>query len=327
MLILVLLAAVTFAALVAARFRAESDGARRIAVNGATIANTSAGPIQYAERGNGTPLLSIHGAGGGWDQGLANVESLLDDGYRVIAPSRFGYLGTPAPPDASAASQADAHAALLSALKVRRAVVVGISAGAQSAVELAIRHPDRVAALILMVPGTYSPSSPVAVDHSRGSQFVFRLVNVGADFFWWAAEKIAPSVLVRFIGVPPQLFARSSKMERDRVMRVVHSVQPLSLRFRGINLDSVPHLHPAPLDRVTAPTLLVSARDDLFNTAPAAEFAARFIPCAKLIIFDTGGHLLLGRQGELATAVRDFLTSVTAPQRSATDAACKAPAA
>lgn len=311
MLFVTLSGVIALAIWVAVLFRIELDRVRRATLDEAVIVKTAAGPIEYAERGEGIPLLSIHGAGGGFDQGLANVEDLLDEGYRIIAPSRFGYLRTPAPPGASPTTQADAHAALLSALQVRLAVVVGISAGARSAMELAIRHPELVSALILIVPGTYSPTSPVAVDRSRSSRLVFWLVNVGADFFWWAVEKIAPSILVRFTGVSPKLFKHSSQAERDRVMRVVRSIEPLSLRFRGINLDSAPRLHPLPLAKITAPTLIISTRDDLFNTAPAAEFAARSIPGVKLIIFETGGHLLMGRQGEVAATLRGFLDALT----------------
>ncbi|TIT59554.1 MAG: alpha/beta hydrolase, partial [Mesorhizobium sp.] len=108
--------------------------------------------------GVGTPLLSIHGAGGGFDQGLANAANFVGEGFRIIAPSRFGYLRTPVPQDTSPAAQADAHAALLSKLNVPKAVVVGVSAGARSAVELVLRHPDKVTALILIVPGLYSPN-------------------------------------------------------------------------------------------------------------------------------------------------------------------------
>ncbi len=194
------LAASGLAGLVFWRYKMELDRARRDARRGALIANTAAGPIEYAKRGAGIPLLSIHGAGGGYDQGLANAADLMGEGFQVIAPSRFGYLGTPVPRDASPAAQADAHAALLSELNVAKAVVLGIFAGARSAVELAIRHPDRVLALILIVPGTYSPTSPVSVEGSRGSALVFWLVNAGADFVWWAAEKIGPTVGADHVG-------------------------------------------------------------------------------------------------------------------------------
>jgi len=41
---------------------------------------------------------------------------------------------------------------------------------------------------------------------------------------------------------------------------------------------------------------------------PAAEFAARKIPRAKLVVYDTGGHLMVGRGREVRAAVRNFLS-------------------
>ncbi|MEL1263965.1 alpha/beta hydrolase [Pseudoxanthomonas putridarboris] len=306
MLSIVFVTLALVAALVFVAYRSDMRRAQA-AAEGAPVAVTVAGPIEYAEAGQGMPVLSIHGAGGGWDQGLANVAGVFGAEFRVIAPSRFGYLGTPLPPDASVAVQADAHAALLSALAVDRAVVVGVSAGARSALELALRHPDKVSALILIVPGTYAPDSPVAIEDSRGSALAFRLVNAGADFTWWAAEKIAPSMLVRFLGVEPALLDMATPAEREAVLGIVRSVQPLSRRVAGINLDSVPDAARPPLERIAAPTLVVTARDDLFNTLPAAEFAAETIPGAELIVYDTGGHLLVGHGEDLRRVVHDFL--------------------
>ncbi|MDG4880410.1 alpha/beta hydrolase [Mesorhizobium sp. WSM4884] len=274
---------------------------------GSLVATLDIGPIEYADSGAGIPLLSIHGAGGGFDQGTALAADLVGGGFRVIAPSRFGYLRTPVPRDPSPAAQGDAHAALLSKLNVPKVVVVGVSAGARSAVELALRHPDKVAALILIVPALHSPTSPVAVNVSFGNRFAFWAVSVGGDFAWWAAETIAPSILIRFLGVRPALVAAAPEAERARVMSFVRSVEPLSLRFPGINIDSAPELHELPLAEITAPTIIVSARDDLFNTLPSAEFAAARIPGAKLVVYDTGGHLLVGREQEVRKAVRAFL--------------------
>jgi pimeloyl-ACP methyl ester carboxylesterase len=94
-------------------------------------------------------------------------------------------------------------------------------------------------------------------------------------------------------------------------MSFVRSVEPLSLRFPGINIDSAPELHEMPLGQITAPTMIISARDDLFNTLPAAEFAAGKIPGAKLVVYDTGGHLLVGRAQQVRTAVRMFLAGAS----------------
>ncbi|MBN9259119.1 MAG: alpha/beta hydrolase [Mesorhizobium sp. 65-26] len=288
-------------------YRNELGRLRDAVSRGSLVANLDIGPIEYADSGVGIPLLSIHGAGGGFDQGLALAADLVGEGFRVIAPSRFGYLRTPVPRDPSPAAQGDAHAALLSKLNVPKAVVVGVSAGARSAVELTLRHPDKVAALILIVPALYPPTSPVAIDVSRGNKFAFWAVNVGGDFAWWAAENVAPSILIRFVGVRPALVAAAPDAERDRVMSFVRSVEPLSLRFSGINIDSAPELDRLPLDEITAPTMIISARDDLFNTLPSAKFTAARIPGAKLVVYDTGGHLLVGRTQEVRTAVRAFL--------------------
>lgn len=289
------------------RYRTSLARARAAVSSRSDVITTAAGPIECAVAGAGPLLLSIHGAGGGFDLGLANAADLVGGGFRIIAPSRFGYLRTPVPRDTSPAAQADAHAALLSALGVQSAIVLGVSAGTRSAVELALRRPDLVTALVLIVPATYCPSSPVAVDRSRGGALILWLVNAGADFFWWTAEKLAPSVLVRFVGVPPALMAGASREERDGVMTLIRNVKPLSLRFAGINIDSAPDLHDLPLERIAAPTLIVSAQDDGFNTAPAARYAAGRIPGAKLIVFDTGGHLLVGHGPEVRAKVRAFL--------------------
>ncbi len=295
----------------------ELGRAREAAKKGSLVIETSAGPIEYAERGSGILLLSIHGAGGGFDPGLANASEFLGDSFRVIAPSRFGYLRTPVPQDHSPAAQADAHAALLSKLNIPKAIVVGVSAGARSAIELALRYPDMVGSLILIVPGTYSPASPVSIEASRGNRFVFWIVNTGGDFAWWAAEKVAPSMLIRFLGVRPDLVAAAPQAERDRVKRMIKSIEPLSLRFPGINLDSNPNLHELPLENIAVPTLIVTARDDGFNTLPAAEFLAGKIPGAKLVVYDTGGHLLVGHSKAVRATVRSFLNAAgsTSPSR------------
>lgn len=291
-------------------FDADMRTARRELEGRSRLADTAAGPIEYADTGNGPPLLTIHGAGGGFDQGLDNASLMIGPGFRMIAPSRFGYLGTPIPADASPAAQADAHVALLDSLGIDRVVAFGVSAGARSALELALRHPERVAALILVVPATYYPEmTTTTAQRSADFPLMLWLVNNGADLAWWALEKVAPDALVRFVGVPPELLDDASAADRAAVMQIVHRIEPLSARFPGISIDSQPDLSPRPLERLAVPTLLVSARDDLFNTYPAARYAAGQIPDAELVVYDRGGHLLVGHGAAVRTAIGDFLSA------------------
>src|SRR5215204_3835630 len=81
-------------------YRADIQQARDRVSRGSQMAETPCGPIEYAVVGNGPPVLVVHGAGGGFDQGLDIGAPLVEQGFRVIAMSRFGYLRTPLPDDA-----------------------------------------------------------------------------------------------------------------------------------------------------------------------------------------------------------------------------------
>lgn len=297
-------------ALVVSRYRRDLADRRSATSRWSKTALTESGPVQYAELGRGPALLSVHGAGGGWDQGLL-IARELTNGFRIIAPSRFGYLATPAPDDASIAAQADAHAALLDHLQIAKAVVMGMSAGAPSAIELALRHPERVAALILLVPRTYDPTGSVGVDGAIQSRAVLRMVQSAADFPFWLATHIARGALVRFLGVPPDLEGRAGARERHRVTDFLRSIMPLSERIEGIRLDSTGSPGPWTLDRVTAPTLIVSAEDDLFRTLPGARYTADGIPGAQLVVLASGGHLMLGQEQHVRDVIENFLNETS----------------
>ena len=121
------------------RYYHDIRTARARISSGATLVNTPCGLIEYANVGTGPAILAIHGAGGGFDQSLDLARDLLGTGFRVVAPSRFGYLRTPLPADASPIAQAEAHACLLDALHLQKVVVIAGSMGAPSAMQLCLR--------------------------------------------------------------------------------------------------------------------------------------------------------------------------------------------
>ena len=278
----------------------------RIAI-GSTMVSTRCGQVEVAESGSGPPLLVVHGSGGGFDQGSTIGADYAARGWRVIAPSRFGYLRTPYPADPSPQAQADQFACLLDALGITDAAVMGVSAGAISALEFAVRHPQRTRALILIVPAVYrpDPTPPMPVWAER-----LLLAIVGADFPMWFVSRFAPDVARRLVlATPPSEYAAASDDEKRRADTVLAQILPISARKQGLLNDTrlATRAARADLEAVRAPTLVVSARDDGYGTYEAARYSAAHIRSARFIGFDRGGHALLGRQAEVVAAVESLL--------------------
>jgi pimeloyl-ACP methyl ester carboxylesterase len=197
-------------------------------------------------------------------------------------------------------------------------VVLGISAGAPSAIELALRHPEHVSALILIVPRAWAPGVEVSAERSVANRPIVEMVMKGKDFAWWTATKLARRRLLRFLGVPRAVYDGTDPLERDRLNWIATRILPPSRRMRGIVADSAARIEPWPLEKIAAPTLVVSAKDDLFNTLPGARWTAEHVRDAELMVLESGGHLLCGQSEEVRARVADFLRRrLAAPTRRA----------
>lgn len=272
------------------------------------LVSTRSGILEFAESGVGQPVLMIHGSGGGFDQGLEFAWPLIESGFHVVAPSRFGYLRSDYPADSSPAAQADAFADLLDHLKISRVAVIGGSAGAPSAIQFALKYPERCSALVLLVPLAYVPSREEDADGaSNGTIFMAALHS---DFLYWLGISFVPDAMVKSIlATDPLLLQTASAEERERVQRTLATVLPVSRRAKGIESDTnlARSLGPLPLQNIHVPTLAISVKDDRYNTLPAAEYITTQVPNARLITYATGGHLWVGHNQELFDSVSQFL--------------------
>jgi hypothetical protein len=79
-------------AAIMAAFRSDMGAARARLAARSRLVETTCGPVEVAESGSGPAVLVVHGTGGGFDQGMMAATGPFGTGYRVIAPSRFGYL-------------------------------------------------------------------------------------------------------------------------------------------------------------------------------------------------------------------------------------------
>lgn len=282
-------------------FRNDIRKAEARITRGSLMAETACGQIEYADSGSGIPVLSIHGSGGGYDQGLAVVES-LGEGFRVIAPSRFGYLNTPYPEQHTPVDQANAYICLLDYLGLETVSVVAFSAGGTSALQLAQLYPERVSSLVMV--SAISNVRPVR-DANESTQSALL-----TDFVFWAASTFATDPVLEFFGLSAAAQSILTDEELDRARSVVRIMNPLKLRKVGLDHDSTEDKlfdgATFELESITAPTLAVHAEDDTFIPIAHGEYTAEHIPGAQLVRFEVGGHFVAVRE-KAGVVIADFV--------------------
>jgi pimeloyl-ACP methyl ester carboxylesterase len=228
--------------------------------------------LHCEERGTGAPILCVHGGASSarvWEQPAERLSEL----GRVITYDRRGYSRSrPPEPVARVADHAEDAAALLDALGAAPAVVIGRSYGGQVAIELALRHPGHVRALVLLegVPESLDPEGAewaadlrrrVLDDPERGVETVLR--EVLGDDGW---EGLPDEILAAFLENGPALVAD----------------------LRG---DDYLVLDPEALTRIRQPALLVAAEDSHPAFRRVNERAAAVMPAARAALVE-GGHMI-----------------------------------
>jgi pimeloyl-ACP methyl ester carboxylesterase len=269
------------------------------------------GQIEFATVGTGAPVLIVHGAGGGFDQAVSAAGRFSNSGYQVIAPSRFGYLRSSSPTNPSPENQADAFAVLLDELRIQTLPVVGVSAGALSALQFALRHPERCRSLTVIVPAASAvlPAQGPLPDQPRITKAIL-VYTLRSDFLFWLGINLARDRMIRSVlATDPALVAVADSNERQRAHDILWSILPISARSQGLLNDvrftSAPQA--IAIDRIKAPTLVVSVEDDFYGTIRPARFIAANIPGARLLTYSSGGHIWIGHDTELFAEVDAFL--------------------
>jgi pimeloyl-ACP methyl ester carboxylesterase len=276
----------------------------------ATIAETALGPVEYAVVGDGAPVLVVHGTPGGIDAAALMARILPRDRISAILVSRPGYLGTPLGSGAGIDAQADLLVALLDHLGIDRAGVYTWSGGGPTGYRLAVRHPERVTALV-------ANAAVSQAYHLPPQDLATRLMFTTAPGQWLLRVLAAHQPKQYIVGAlsgegdltKEQLAERTEEVFADPVKRqFVLDLGPMSVPEKGRrtgyrnDMDHFEEITSLELEKITAPTLVVqgTADDDL----PPAQsyFAADTIPGAELLTLDTGTHLALYTHPDAAAA-------------------------
>ena len=245
----------------------------------------------------GAPILLLHGQPGtarDWDP----VIGALGGDAHAIAIDRPGWDGQTPPSDL--AGNAEVALAALDRACADGATVVGHSFGAGVAAWLAIAHPDRVRALVLVAPAA-NLEALEPVDRLLAAPVVGEL-----------AAALAMGSIGLALAAPPlrRLITRIVGLDERYLVSVGRaSLTPAAWRAfvadqRAMVAD-LPELN-ARLDEISAPVTIVVGTADRIVPIAAARALSRQIPGARLVELEHRGHLLPQRNtGELAALIRD----------------------
>lgn len=267
---------------------------------------TAAGGLSTLQAGAGDPVVAVHGLGGTKVSFLPTVAALAPT-HRVIAVDLPGFGDSAKPIGAPyhAPFFARSVVALLDALGLERAHIVGNSMGGRVALELGFRHPDRAARL-----GLLSPS--LAWLRSRRWAPALRLVRPELGLLQAAPRRVVERVVRRlvpgandgWVAVGVDEFLRAYLEPRGRAAfyaaaRQIYLEEPHGPKGFWTRLATL------------APeSLFVWGTHDQMVPIAFARHVERALPAARHVELDCGHVPQLERPRETHAALRDFLEAI-----------------
>jgi pimeloyl-ACP methyl ester carboxylesterase len=268
--------------------------------------------VNVIDIGDGPPLVFLHGLSGCWQNWLENLPYFARD-HRVIALDLPGFGESEMPREPiSVTGYARTVAAVLDALGIDTATIVGNSMGGFVAAELAIRHPRRVHRLCLVSAAGLSMEY-IRSERQRGWRQ--RLENILFFSLAWLA-------------VRSDIIVRRPRLRRLLLTLVTAHPErlPSALLAEQVHNSGKPPGFDAALEAMTrypirdrlgeiaAPTLIVwGAEDRLVPVGDATEFEWLIPEARKLLYPDTGHMVMLERPGRFNADLRAFLGETFAP--------------
>jgi len=270
---------------------------------------TERGVVEYATAGQGPAVLIAHGTLGGYDQGLAIARLFDRERFTFIAVSRAGYLGSSIPTGLTCAQQADSYAALLDTLGLEKAAIIGVSGGSPSALQFALRHPQRCSALVLMSAiARRRPTLPPIFRAFVSMQEVLTRY----DFIWWPAYRLGLRLMVRSNGLSPAEAdaALADRQKREALAAIYRPIMTASLRRPGVLIDhlQIEEIAADFVDQISTPTLIAHSRNDPLAPFADARWLAENIPGATFLPVKDGGHVFfVVRSEQVVPEITAFL--------------------
>lgn len=259
---------------------------------------TSFGCIAVHEYGGGDPVVLLH-ANPGSHHDFDAVIGRLSERSRVIGVDFPGYGDSPPPSDPAAASAmmfADVAEQVVTALALPPAVIIGNSVGGYAAARLAIYHPERVRALVLVDTGGFTPHNlqTRAFCRFKGSEIVTRRI----------AGRFARNYLKKRNQDVEAILERTDAGARVKTRVAIDAAVWRSFTHPEHDLR-------ARAAKIACPVLLAwGAFDPVLKLKTDGRTTSRCLPGSRLVEFGTG-HMPFAEDPEAFLAVVEpFLEKV-----------------
>ncbi len=280
------------------------------------VIQTSRGPVEYTMQGSGPAVLLLHGTIGGYDQSQLLTSLLKGSQNTVIAVSRPGYLRTPLSSGATFEGQADAYAALLEALGIKKAAVIAISGGGPSALEFALRYPERCWALV-MIAANSDVNAGKNIENAPGQATPppLWLTNLMfSDVTSWALIRfghLMPGKLLDpLIGKAYTPAILNDPRQYQTYLKFLNSLSLLSRRKAGTFNDGSQFLKFTgnPIEKINCPVLILYGTKDVFMNRGEQNYLRNTLPNNQYIEIEGGTHFMpVSHAAVMSPLVTDFL--------------------
>lgn len=278
------------------------------------LAETAAGPIEFARVGAGPAVMLVHGTPGSWRQAAALAHDLAPD-FTVLLPSRPGYGRTPLSSGRTMAQQAALYAALLDTLGLGVVGVVGISGGGPSSQAMAQHLPARVGALVMCC----AVSAP-AMEVPAAMRLAATVPGLGEGVAW-VTRRISrrrpdaaamDRAMARSLTRDERRRAEEDPRIRTDLVDFLHSHALAPAGIGGLRNDikqwSRMHRLASKADRVAMPLLVMHGDADDVVPLVHAHLHAQLSTTADMEVYLDAGHVFLfTRRPEVVERMRAFL--------------------
>lgn len=269
------------------------------------------GDIEYKiDNKEGTPVLVIHGISGGYDQCMQTAKNLLPENQKYISVSRFGYLKSNLPTNPIPSNQCEALRMVLEHNGITEVIILATSAGGTIALKFALLYPDYVKGMILI--GSGYPSKSKEKIHNGPPAFVYN------DLFFNFFINHMQGTLLKMFGISKEEYRNAQPEEQKQFDEMLKTILPIKPRKAGIindnkvtNPDMMRNYDTYPLEKISAPILILHAKNDPMASFEDMKEASERLNNKKVIIYERGGHILFGHSQANKSYISGFIQLIS----------------